>query len=336
MRQDNQPSAVRSFDDDLFSIERPALAETTSHPALVMRHPLPVDRRHPERTAVPILRVVQLGFASPGEYGTPVVVRDETLGIAGVRSGRQRFQQTPAMQRLKTRHPRMWKFVAARFARGEYLGLHLTVGLAISLLGLWIFAGLTEDVIHQDPITRFDLTLVDWLRTHVGPRGLGIARALSALGSAYVMLGLALGVAFVLAMGRHGLLLEGWIIAFLGGAVLNTALKTAIHRPRPEHSTILSSQSWSFPSGHAMESLIAYGMLAYLLVVLVPGAHKRRFIIVLSTSLLVLGIGWSRLYLGVHYFSDVVGGYAGGVLWLSACISGLEVSRRWRAAQPKP
>src|SRR5207253_1888988 len=133
----------------------------------------------------------------------------------------------------------------ARFARGEYLGLHLTIGLAVSLLGLWIFAGLTEDVIHQDPITRFDLTLLDWLRTHAGPRGLGIARALSALGSAYMMLGLALGVA------------------------------------------------------------------------------------------LVLAIGWSRLYLGVHYFSDVVGGYAGGVLWLSACISGLEVSRRWRAAQPK-
>ena len=247
----------------------------------------------------------------------------------------QRVVRTSAMQRLKTRHPRMWNFVAARFARGEYLGLHLTVGLAVSLLGLWIFAGLTEDIIHQDQITRFDLMLLDWLRTHVGPRGLGVARALSALGSAYVMLGLALGVAFVLAMGRHGLLLEGWIIAFLGGAVLNTALKTAIHRPRPEHSTILSSQSWSFPSGHAMESLIAYGMLAYLLVVLVPGAHRRRFVIVLSTSLLVLGIGWSRLYLGVHYFSDVVGGYAGGVLWLSACISGLEVSRRWRAAQPK-
>src|SRR5207237_4576009 len=98
MRQDNQPGAVRSFDDDLISIERPALAETTSHPALVMRHPLPVDRRHPERTAVPILRVVQLGFAPPGEYGTPVVVRDETLGIACISSGRQRLQHTPEIQ----------------------------------------------------------------------------------------------------------------------------------------------------------------------------------------------------------------------------------------------
>jgi undecaprenyl-diphosphatase len=82
-----------------------------------------------------------------------------------------------------------------------------------------------------------------------------------------------------------------------------------------------------------MESLIGYGMLAYLLIVMIPGTPKRRLVIVLCTSLLVLAIGWSRLYLGVHYFSDVVGGYAAGLLWLSACISGLEVSRRWQAAQ---
>ena len=245
----------------------------------------------------------------------------------------QRFVRTAVMQRLKARYPRLWKFLAARFAHGEYLGLHLTVGLAISLVGLWIFAALTEDVVHQDPITRFDQTLLDWLRAHAGSSGLSIARAISTLGSAYVMIGLALSVGSLLAIRRQGLLLEGWITAFLGGAVLNTALKSAIHRPRPAHSAILSYQSWSFPSGHAMESLIGYGMLAYLLIVMIPGTPARRLGIVLCTSLLVLAIGWSRLYLGVHYFSDVVGGYAAGVLWLSACISGLEVSRRWQAAQ---
>src|SRR3989454_10255043 len=100
-------------------------------------------------------------------------------------------------------HPRLWKFLAARFARGEYLGLHLTVGLAISLVGLWIFAALTEDVVHQDPITRFDQTLLDWLRGHAGPGGLSIARAISALGSAYVMIGLALSVGSLLAIRRR-------------------------------------------------------------------------------------------------------------------------------------
>jgi undecaprenyl-diphosphatase len=247
--------------------------------------------------------------------------------------GWRRLIATPGMQRLKVRHPRTWKFVAARFARGEYLGLHLTLGLAVSLIGLSIFAGLTEDVVHQDPITRFDLRLLDWLHAHAVPGGLSVARAFSAVGSAYAMIGLGLIVTCVLAIRRQGLFVEGWITAFLGGAVLNAALKSAIHRPRPAHSMILSSQSWSFPSGHAMESLIGYGMLAYLLIVMVPGTPLRRLGIVVATVLLVLAIGWSRLYLGVHYFSDVVGGFAAGVLWLSACISGLEVSRRWYAAQ---
>jgi len=80
-----------------------------------------------------------------------------------------------------------------------------------------------------------------------------------------------------------------------------------------------------------MVSLIAYGMLAYVLIILRSRSHRSRLVIVGLTTLLVLTIGLSRLYLGAHYFSDVVGGYAAGMLWLSACISGLEVTRRWRA-----
>ena len=254
----------------------------------------------------------------------------------------QRFVRTPVMQRLKARNiilqldEKAKDLLVSKGYDPQYGARPMRRAveeLAVSLVGLWIFAALTEDVVHQDPITRFDQTLLDWLRAHAGSSGLSIARAISALGSAYVMIGLALSVGSLLAIRRHGLLLEGWITAFLGGAVLNTALKSAIHRPRPAHSAILSYQSWSFPSGHAMESLIGYGMLAYLLIVMIPGTPARRLGIVLCTSLLVLAIGWSRLYLGVHYFSDVVAGYAAGVLWLSACISGLEVSRRWQATQ---
>lgn len=138
----------------------------------------------------------------------------------------------------------------------------------------------------------------------------------------------------LLAARREWILLGGWLAAFAGGGLLDAVLKLVIRRPRPPYAAaFLHHYSWSFPSGHAMESLIGYGMLAYLLIVMIPGTPARRLGIVLCTSLLVLAIGWSRLYLGVHYFSDVVGGYAAGVLWLSACISGLEVSRRWQAAQ---
>ena len=138
-------------------------------------------------------------------------------------------------------------------------------------------------------------------------------------------------VAIALVIRREGLLVEGWIIALLGGEVLSETLKRIIHRPRPPFSVILTSQSWSFPSGHAMESLVAYGMAAYLMITLLPGTRTRRRVIILGATTLILAIGFSRMYLGVHYFSDVVGGFAAGALWLAMCISGLEVARGWNA-----
>jgi undecaprenyl-diphosphatase len=76
-----------------------------------------------------------------------------------------------------------------------------------------------------------------------------------------------------------------------------------------------------------MGSLVAYGMLAYLLVRELHG-RRPRLAVIAGATVLVLLIGLSRIYLGVHYFSDVIGGYAAGVVWLAACISGLEVARR--------
>jgi undecaprenyl-diphosphatase len=78
-----------------------------------------------------------------------------------------------------------------------------------------------------------------------------------------------------------------------------------------------------------MGALVCYGMLAYVLLILWNPSRRMRITIVAATALLIVLIGVSRLYLGVHYFSDVVGGYAAGTLWLSACISGVEVARRW-------
>src|SRR6266851_4333162 len=133
----------------------------------------------------------------------------------------QRVLTTPGLQELKVRYPRAWTFVAARFARGEYLGLHLTVGFVISLAGLWLFGGVTEDVIHHDPLTQFDMALLDWLHRHATPTGYAIFHAITLLGSPVTLTVLALGVGLLLATRRQWILLGGWLTAFAGGGVLD-------------------------------------------------------------------------------------------------------------------
>jgi membrane protein DedA with SNARE-associated domain len=232
---------------------------------------------------------------------------------------------------FESSRPHVWTVVASRLARGQYLGLHLTIGLAISLAGLWVFGAITEDVLHHDPLTQFDMMLLDWLHARATSTGYAVFNTISLLGSPLALTILALAVGLLLAARREWILLAGWVAAFAGGGLLDAVLKLVIRRPRPPDAAVfLPHFSWSFPSGHAMGSLIGCGMLAYVLSVLWIHRRSGQIAVWLGAALIVGAVGLSRLYLGVHYFSDVVGGYAAGVLWLSACISGVELARRWR------
>ncbi len=219
--------------------------------------------------------------------------------VVGLVLGWRWFERNRTSLVTRTEHLKM--FAAARFARGEYLGLHLTLGLVISLAGLWVFAGVTEDVIHHDPLTQFDVTLLEWLHAHATPAGYAVFNAISLLGSPVTLTILALAVGLLLAARRQWILLAGWLAAFAGGGLLDAVLKLAIRRPRPPYAAaFLHHYTWSFPSGHAMGSLIGYGLLAYLLLVLWTHRRSTRISIVLGAALLIVAIGFSRLYLGVH------------------------------------
>jgi len=262
-------------------------------------------------------------------------VRNRARLVGRAQAWWQHLLAAPALRRLRARYPRVWTLVAARFAPEEYLGLHLTLGFVVSLAGLWVFGAITEDVIEHDPLTLFDVTLLNWLHARATPAGYAVASAVSLLGSPAALGAVALGGSLLLAIRRQWIILGGWVAAFAGGGLLDVLLKVVIRRPRPPYAAaFLTDSSWSFPSGHAMGSLIGYGMLAYVLVVLVMQRRALQLGVVLGTVVLIVAVGLSRLYLGVHYFSDVVGGYAAGVLWLSACISGIELARRRRPGTP--
>ena len=246
----------------------------------------------------------------------------------------QRVGASPFIRGLRQRHPKAWSFVARRFAATEYLGLHLTIGLLLSFGALWLFGGISEDVVHHDPITQLDLTIANAFHSHATPTGVAIAKGVSFLGSPAFIAAWGLMLIGLLAVRRQPLLIGGWVAAVAGGGLLDVALKAVFHRTRPTWDVpLLTARGWSFPSGHAMGSLVAYGMLAYLLV-RDPKGRPPRMAIVAGAVTLVLLIGLSRMYLGVHYFSDVVGGYAAGMVWLAACITGLEVARRMPHATP--
>lgn len=146
--------------------------------------------------------------------------------------------------------------------------------------------------------------------------------AISLVGSpvAMAILCLVLVIA-LLRFGERRAALASAIIASVGG-LLNTALKDLVHRPRPPGAErFLVGHSWSFPSGHAMGSLIGYGMLAYCAVTYTSLSSTVRRVVVTTCVLLTIAIGLSRVALGVHYQGDVFGGWIIGAVWLAAGIA---------------
>jgi undecaprenyl-diphosphatase len=122
------------------------------------------------------------------------------------------------------------------------------------------------------------------------------------------------------------------IVTTLGGGVLDTVVKEVVARARPSLvDPVATAHGKSFPSGHSMSATIAYGAL--LLVFLPTIARRYRAVVVGGAVVLTLAIGFSRLALGVHYLSDVLGGYILGLAWLAASTAAFST---WRVERGKP
>lgn len=245
----------------------------------------------------------------------------------------------PPVARLQERYDRELRWLLRRLTPGEYLGLHLTVGLALAVGCLWFFGDLAEDVVTNDQLVRFDQAVAIVLHRTSIPALTAFFLVVTALGSVEVLALLGLIVTAIYGLRRRWLHVATWLAALAGGAVLNQLLKELFARPRPSFADpLLSETSYSFPSGHAMLSLVVYGLMTYF-AVLALRTWRARTAVVFGAALLVVLIGVSRMYLGVHYFSDVLAGFAVGGLWLSTLITGMETIRRRRdddSMKPQP
>jgi membrane-associated phospholipid phosphatase len=204
----------------------------------------------------------------------------------------------------------------------------LAIGFAISAAALLVFGKIADSMREQDMLAALDRRVAELLHGWVTPHGTDLFLAVTTAGSPVTLGIIGVAVAAGLFLSRRRALLAAWVAALLGAALLDWGLKLFFHRPRPEEAwRYLNGESWSFPSGHVVGSVVTYGMLAYLAVRLVKLVPLRVLSVVVA-ALVVFEVAFSRLYLGVHFFSDVIGGFAAGIVWLSACIAAAEEMRR--------
>ncbi|WP_437316909.1 phosphatase PAP2 family protein [Sorangium sp. So ce385] len=232
----------------------------------------------------------------------------------------------PITQRLSARFPAIAR-VLRDLSASEYLVIHLGLGLALTLAAL-VFVAIAQAVSGNAWIVQVDLALARALHASSSSTGVTALGAFTHLGSGWALTVLALVVAALLLSRRQRVLAVGWLIALAGGGLLNQALKALFARPRPLFDEPLAvAAGWSFPSGHSMGTLVTFGMLSYLGLLFLRTLRARLALVAFALSWTV-AMGFSRMYLGVHYLSDVLAGFAAGSMWLAVCISGIEVARR--------
>lgn len=247
----------------------------------------------------------------------------------------RRVREGPAGEAFSHRFPGVVAWFRRDHSFTRSLGLYLVVGAALFLGCLNLFWGVVEAVHWSPEVQAFDQSLAVSYRERVSAEEFAFFRSVTVLAgaTATAVLGVAVGVALLLLRRRD--LFVVWTVGVLGNSLLNLALKSAFQRGRPTvEDPFLLEHFYSFPSGHAMASVVLCGLLAYVLSVLLPSAVSRAFI--LLTLILGLAVGMSRMVLGVHYFSDVVAGWAVGLGWLAVVIVGAEFRRRGAAGSHPP
>ena len=202
-------------------------------------------------------------------------------------------------------------------------GFALVVGAAL------LFAEIAEHLGPGGAMAHADVALAESIHVHVNPSVLRAFGVVTHFGDVLSLSLLGVVVAVLLWQRRQRALALGWVLAVGGNALLNPLLKRVFERVRPVHDHgIVSELGWSFPSGHTSSSTVAYGMLAYLAIRTLP--PRWHLPAVLAAAALAFSVGCSRIFLQVHFASDVAAGFASGTAWLTVCIASVELGRHYR------
>ena len=207
--------------------------------------------------------------------------------------------------------------------------LDTRIGIAAAALGMAVFATLATLLLTGDGLRAADQAFAVALRASVPPAVLPYFAAVTHLADTATLTVLCTTLALLMAACRQPALALGWVLAVAGNGVLNRSLKALFGRARPlGQDAAWAEVGFSFPSGHSSGAVVACGMLAYTVFWLLPARWHAAALA--SALALAWSVGASRVFLGVHFASDVIAGFASGAVWLLLCIGGLALWRAWR------
>lgn len=205
-------------------------------------------------------------------------------------------------------------------------------GIVLGCVGFAAFILVLEWVTHgAHGVVRFDRGILMWMDRHHEPVLTTIAKGLAWMGSPAVIVTVA-AVATVVGMAVPRTRGAAWTfpVAAGGAGLIIQGVKLAVHRTRPDlFQPLIHEQGYSFPSGHSMIAVVIYGLIGYFALGFAKSKAARAAVIA-ATTIIVVAISVSRVYVGVHYPTDVLAGWSAGVPWLIICIGLHEVmARRW-------
>lgn len=237
------------------------------------------------------------------------------------------ISSNPDVQKLMKRYPRFFAFIKTRTNRKSFSGLPLTLIVIGFVYVLSLFLGIIQDVLASEAIVSADLRIANLLEYFRSPELTKVFLWITLLGKWQIVIGSAIIVSIILWLWKKRNYIVYLWLALAADEIFNYLGKLFIHRDRPANPVYLE-RSFSFPSGHAMVAVIFYGFLTYILIRHMKN-WKHKVNVFFAFLIVILAIGFSRLYLGVHYVSDVWGGYLLGFLILMT-ITVLYEWRQWK------
>jgi membrane protein DedA with SNARE-associated domain/membrane-associated phospholipid phosphatase len=235
---------------------------------------------------------------------------------AGIVARWQRQLERPRFVRARERYRRQLNFTANRLRPSGALGLWFTVGLLAIVATGWAFGALAEDVVSHNGLARIDPRVTSFMVNHTSPWMTHTMRVVTFLGGVPWTMAVAVaGVVVALILGKRAIAVM-LIIAVAGSTASQYIVKLLVARPRPPFVPLTHPVGSSFPSGHAAAAAALYGSLALFFAGASHGWRSRVWIWTAATAVAVL-IAFSRVYLRVHYLTDVLGGLVIGSLWVA-------------------